>query len=155
MAAKRIRKARVAAGGLGAADGDYRQFLSSLQLIGVGLLSARFSINRQQFLSEKPAELELDTRYSPHPRGDAGFKVRASLTVTSKHAKSQSRSLNIAVDYELSFVLLGASDTRHVQRFAASDVSLIAWPYFREFINNMCSRAEIPGVVLPLIVGSK
>lgn len=146
----RVQKKKVgAAGPLGVND-DYKQFLGSLQLIGVVLLSARFSIDRQRFQSE-PAEIHLETEYTAEKTGDTGFRVRASLVLTSQSSKPQKPTLDIAQSYELFFTLPSLPpDLHHIKRFAASEARLIAWPYFREFIQSMCGRAEIPGVVLPL-----
>jgi hypothetical protein len=63
--------------------------------------------------------------------------------------KSKVHIVSIAATYDLHFHAK-VKPKPLVDKFCNSDLRLIVWPYFREYVTDVSARMYIPPVILPL-----
>ncbi len=86
---------------------------------------------------------------------DGVFKVRANLELVlsaEKEVSKKTADLLVKVQYELEYHL--PSDFRvtrpELNAFAKVNGVYNAWPYFRELVQSMTLRMDLPPIVLPV-----
>lgn len=128
---------------------DYNAFLRSLQLHVISLKEASCDIDREAYWEHKERNLAYKMQAATiHVEGDY-FDVQAKLEVTMTGGKSKVHQIRISTIFYLHF----HADTipkMLLDKFCNSDLRLIVWPYFREYVSDVSSRMYIPPVILPL-----
>jgi preprotein translocase subunit SecB len=81
--------------------------------------------------------------------GDGFFDVRSTLTLAITKAGDERPLVRFLATYDLHFHGKDISK-KNVDKFVASEVRLIIWPYFRELVNNASGRMHIPPIILPI-----
>jgi len=100
---------------------------------------------------EGASEISLATSYDPLNVESSRFQVRARLDLAVSGIKSKKPWFSMSAIFELQFLSRIPIKRSLVSRFADSDVRLIVWPYFREYLSDVCNRVQImPPIVLPL-----
>jgi Preprotein translocase subunit SecB len=129
---------------------DYTEFLKSLDLSGIALAESKVTGDRTKYLDVPDHEISMGWRCKPFAVGKSRFDVRADLTVAVSKPKSDIHFFDLTASYVLHIHAGVAFPYEHVERFCSSEVRLIIWPYFREYVASVCSRMHIPPVILPL-----
>jgi hypothetical protein len=127
----------------------YSKFLNALDPVVIALIHSAFRIDREEYLRSENDEIAL--RLLPELIRMEGehFDVRVSLSLFIRAAKSRKAIVRFSATYDLHFH--GAFVTEaNVKAFVESDVRLIIWPYFREFVNNSSARMHVPPIILPV-----
>jgi preprotein translocase subunit SecB len=82
------------------------------------------------------------------------FDVSARFRLTVEDKAKALTALAIECEFAGHFHC-GASELPHefADRFTQSELRVILWPYFREFVNDITGRMSIPPVLIPLATG--
>ena len=134
------------------AAADYKAFISSLQLYTIGLAESSCEINRDGYWEdgeEQSISYKLISKplKSDHEKGH--FDVRSRLEVAISRGKSKPPVLRVSAAFDLHFHANSLTKD-FVEKFCESEIRLIVWPYFREYVTNITARMHIPPVILPL-----
>jgi hypothetical protein len=137
---------------------DYSDFLRGIALIGLGLQDCRSKIDREAYgnsLQKKKSERLILTDYKLGKSYQNFFDVTAYFILTVSDAKKKpSNVLTIECTYGAHFHCDECEDHReYAQRFAESELRLVMWPYFRQFVNDMTGRMTIPPIFIPFHAG--
>jgi preprotein translocase subunit SecB len=129
---------------------DYSEFIKSLELYSIGLSSATCDLNRDAYW-EKSGEKSITFKLVSKSTEilQKHFDVRSTLTLNVSGEKSKSPALKIAATFDLHFHSPSVSK-EFVEKFCESEIRLIVWPYFREYVQDVTVRMYIPPVILPL-----
>ncbi len=134
-----------------AAPLEYTEFLASLQLFAINLRESACDIDRKEYWEHKEKNITYKVTATAESIAseEESFNVRARLEVTMTGGKSKVHITKIAATYDLHFhaKLMPKS---LVDKFCNSDLRLIVWPYFREYVTDVSARMYIPPVILPL-----
>ncbi len=133
-------------------DKDYADFLSRLELIGLGLKSSSATLNREVFWkvarqSDAPTR-QLVESYEPSAIGKNWFEVEGRYEVTV--ADGDAIALEIKCAFELHLHAPAPINRALVRRFANDDLRFMLLPYARHFISDITGEMNIPPIVLPL-----
>jgi hypothetical protein len=129
---------------------DYTAFIGSLSLHTINLKETSCEIDRDAFW--KGEDRSIAYKFTAEPIGTAKeeyFDARARLEVTVAGDKSKSNMVKIAATFDL-HVHAKATPKEYVKKFCDSEIRLIVWPYFREFVMDISGRMYIPPIILPL-----
>jgi len=129
---------------------DYAAFIAALRLYNIGLKESSCSLDRDEYW-KTDAEKKLDYKLTSKSNGQdkKHFDAESTLSLTLCGERPNSPVLRLSATFDLHFH--GESITKEfVQQFCGSEIRLIVWPYFREFVTNMTARMHIPPVILPL-----
>ena len=132
------------------ADAEYTRFLKSVEPITISLIESRFRIDRDQYFREGPKNLSVDWRCVPSNVHDDCFDANAMLIVKLGSTARQSKpTVEISANFEMHFHVDKPLNRAFVDRFADSEVRIVMWPYFREYVSNVSGRMHIPPLLLP------
>ena len=127
----------------------YPKFIESLQLYTIGLCESECSINRADYWGgEEARDITYEMTAKASSVGDDAFDAKASLTLSVTGEKSKKVMVRISVSFDLHF----HAKTRNkefVERFCESEIRLIVWPYFREYVSSTIGRMHVPPIILP------
>jgi preprotein translocase subunit SecB len=129
---------------------DYREFLTSLNLSLIALTEANVKGDRDKYLNEPNHDISMAWKGKAIASGRGHFDVLADLMVTVSKPKSKACFLELTVTYKLHIHCAKEFPPEYLRRFCDSEVRLMVWPYFREYVTSTCGRMHIPPVFLPL-----
>jgi preprotein translocase subunit SecB len=129
---------------------DYQTFLASLDVYTIVLARSAFRIERDDFF-EGSEDNRMSFRLSSKPLtiAEKHFDVRSTLNLEVTNEKLKKTVLQFAATFELHFHGTPISD-EFVRDLCSSEIRLIVWPYFREYVSDVTARMYIPPIVLPL-----
>lgn len=127
----------------------YRDFLKSLNVAFIALSDCVAQVDRARYFKTEEDLMLAAQAKATNITTDA-FDVEASISVKTREGGKKDGSLTIGVTYLLHFHGKPPLENSHVKRFVDSDVRLVIWPYFREFIATTTGRMHIPPVTLPI-----
>ena len=133
------------------ADGDYTQFLKAIEPFTIALVESRFRVNRDQYFNERSNKLSVAWRCVPVEVGDDYFEADAKLIVRlgSSAARKSKPVMEIIAIFRMHIHAPKPINRVFVDRFADSEVRILIWPYFREYVSSVSGRMHIPPLVLP------
>jgi preprotein translocase subunit SecB len=132
------------------ANSEYQTFLASLNVYMIALTASSFKIQRDEYFAggeDNSISFKLSSR--PMSLQERHFDVRSTLNLTVTNEKTKKHLIQLIATFELHF---HASPTKEefVKRFCESEIRLVVWPYFREYVNDVTARMYIPPLILPL-----
>ena len=128
---------------------SYADFIATLQLYSIGLAETNCSINRPEFWKKEKANINYQLISKASDIGDEAFDAKSTLTLAVTGEKSKTQAVQITVAFDLHFHAKIARK-EFVEKFCESEIRLIVWPYFREYVSNTIARMHIPPVILPI-----
>jgi len=128
---------------------DYAAFLRSLQLYVISLKESACAVDQKAYWENKNRKLTYKMDAESIGIQESTFDVRTKVEVMMTGGKQKHNVLRISATFDLHFHASSIPKTL-VDRFCNSDVRLIVWPYFREYVSDVSSRMYIPPVILPL-----
>ena len=135
-------------------DQQYAAFLKGIKLLGFGMQDSHTTQNRAAYadLYEKGRlTRRISTEYRTLSVEPDFFNASAKLTLTVEDRKSNAPPI---VTVECTYVAHFHCDGRQIsedlaQRFTESELRLVVWPYFRQFVNDMTARMAIEPILIP------
>jgi hypothetical protein len=128
---------------------DYREVLNTIELEHVCLIEANFKIQRE-LLSD---EIKLVTKETFKFEKKYNLLIVFYKTVLKGvDIKTTNASITATVVHEVSYSLTGEKEVtpEFMDKFGEFSTSMVVWPFFREYIQNMVSRTQLPQLTLPL-----
>lgn len=135
---------------------EYKEFLRSLQLVGIALVECHFTIDRNMFF-EKEEEFFLDSRFEVSKVEKDVLELTASFSARAARSEKEDGSMKLEAVYMMHFGCGGGAPCNRnlADRFVKSEARVILWPYLRELASEITARASVPPVTLPLAVGRR
>jgi len=127
----------------------YTSFIESLHLHTINLKDATCEIDRDAYWKDE--EKSVAYKFTSEPTGIKGnyFNARARLEVVMTQEKSKANVIKIVATFDVR-VYAKTAPKEYVKKFCESEIRLIIWPYFREFVTDISARMYIPPIILPL-----
>jgi len=135
-------------------DQQYASFLKGIKLLGFGILESHATQNREGYVElyeGKKLTRKISANYSTMEVEKEFFNASAKLTLTMGDKKESQKPV---VTVECTYVAHFHCDTCQItkdlaERFTKSELRLVVWPYFRQFVNDMTARMGIQPVLIP------
>ena len=128
----------------------YASFLSELNLFSISLIRSSCRVNREEYLSDGEAHVNYKLSNKSMDVEEHHFDVCSTLNLKVSTEKTKALQLWVSATFELHFHGAPPLDPKYIKRFCESEIKLISWPYFREYVSNLSSRMHIPPFTLPL-----
>jgi preprotein translocase subunit SecB len=124
----------------------YGKILDGIELDDIALTKLNSSINHDNL----SASMKISIKdVSAFVNDEQGFKVENKYTLLSK--TENKIGLKIEAVYLISFKSIATIDDDFYDIYKSMSLPLITWPFFRELVNSITSRTNIPPLTLPLI----
>jgi preprotein translocase subunit SecB len=132
----------------------YASFLKGIKLLGFGLQESRTNLNRDVYaeLYEKNRfTRRISTEYFTKEVEKEFFNVSAKLRLTVEDKKNSTPpAIIVECTFEAHLHCDGCQITRDLaERFTESELRLVVWPYFRQFVNDATARMSIQPILIP------
>jgi hypothetical protein len=132
---------------------SYADFLKALDPIEIGLKSCHAELDRSRYASQKRQSQEtIVTSTSGLGRvEDVYFEPTAQFNLVVRDRKARSAGLKINCTFEAHIHGRRPINRTHAERFAKSGLIHLAWPYFRQLVDDVTRRMSIAYVYLPVV----
>jgi preprotein translocase subunit SecB len=135
-------------------DQQYASFLKGIRLLGFGLQESHTAQNRTLYaeLYEKSRlARRISTEYRTVEVEKEFFNATAKLTLTVEDKKGPAPpAVIVECTYMAHFHCDGCQITRELaERFTESELRLVVWPYFRQFVNDATAKMTIDPILIP------
>lgn len=126
--------------------GDYRGFVESIGIAGIFLNGLVLDVRRDMVPGrEARVTVKSDERVSIlHDEGQVVARVDYGLSAREEHVRKAYCSVKVTFDVILTEATGGVPE-EHEDAFSTNMV-LVTWPYLREIVDSMSTRA---GVLIP------
>jgi preprotein translocase subunit SecB len=131
------------------AEDGYTGFLRSVELFGIAVIDSEFQVDRDKYFEEEDKSLSVLWKCQPTEVGDDYFEADARLSVKLRAGKEANPLLKLDATFRLHMHAPKPLNREFIDRFADSEVKIIIWPYFREYVTSVCGRMHIPQITLP------
>jgi len=128
-----------------------------MKLIGLALGSCSASLDRGLYFAPDRGAKSARTISADYKLVDAKkdyFDVSARFALTVVDKARAVKALSIECEFVGHFHCSVSDPPREfADRFTQSELRLILWPYFREFVSDITGRMSIPPILIPLATG--
>jgi preprotein translocase subunit SecB len=133
---------------------NYETFLRNLSLFDICLIRSSSEVQwkpYRELLNRKTnAPGRFDVSYELSDVGDGFFNTTSTFQLTVPGHKAGKSVLTIECVFRGHFHVQGKAVRELAQRFTDSELELVVWPYFRQFVSDTTARMSIPPITLPL-----
>lgn len=137
----------------------YEQFLKSVRPIGLGLLESSSKLDRRlygQLMGQKNRHGRLiSTEYKLVAASSGYFDATGKFSLAVAESQKATPVLVIEALYETHFHCKAPVQKEMAERFVASELRLVMWPYFRELVFDLCGKMSIPPITIPLVASTE
>jgi hypothetical protein len=131
-----------------------RKLMANAQIGSIRLIDARVRHRLENGNVSKPEALNVGVTTKSEGVVDQqnNLRVRAQYSLVAKRTADKAPAVDIRASFELLYTIppdLKPSD-REIKAFSVTNAMLNSWPYFREFVQSMIARMNLPPLTLPL-----
>jgi hypothetical protein len=107
-------------------------------------------------MSQKKGALRLiSTEYKLLDAESGYFDANGRFSIVVSEEKKSVPALVIECTFETHFHCKSPVVREMAERFTASELRLVLWPYFRELVFDLCGKMSIPPITIPLIAAEE
>jgi preprotein translocase subunit SecB len=126
--------------------------MATAQIESIRLVDSR--ARHRLAIASKPNALNVGvtTKSGGAVEGQKNLRILAQYSLVAKRTAEKAPAVDVRVSFELLYRIppdLKPSDIE-IKAFSATNAMLNSWPYFREFVQSMIARMNLPPLTLPL-----
>ena len=128
---------------------DYREILNTIELENICMIDANFKIDRE-LLSD---EIKLNTKETfKYEKKDNLLIVFYKTSLKGIDLKTKNAPISATITHEITYSMTSEKDItpEFMNKFGEFSTSMAVWPFFREYVQSMISRTQLPHLTLPL-----
>lgn len=129
---------------------EYLQILKGLNLDHLSLEECTAKVRKEKWGTELPYSWKDQARYELVSPSIVNITHHYELIATA--SSKRDFALRILCVFSLSYSAKQALTEDFMDIFIKRNVPLNTWPYFRELVQNMTQRMNVPPLVLPLLI---
>lgn len=133
----------------------YNELLGHVQLLEIMLDKCDTFINRNNMKPPFTAAVSHTSKCVSQEDGCVVFLLDYSLASypenTPEGDESKNTFLSIKVSYRVIYNATAKLPKGFIKEFQNRNMQLNCWPYFRELVQNMTQRMNVPPLTLPLL----
>jgi hypothetical protein len=140
----------------------YEEFIKGVRLINLGMEHCFSMLERRRYMDIKHEDRTptLAATYKLQGLGKdffdaiAAFKLSVDKPVDAENGDSDEELAPLVIEctFEAHFHFKGPKSKALTEKFVDSELRLIMWPYFRQFVTDTTGRMTIAPLVVPLAI---
>jgi len=130
---------------------EYKKILHTVDLQSIAIEACYVKFNEETYNTQLVININSEKSYENLENGLVIVKERYKLTARAHNERKQ--ALNISCTFRLYFSCDKPLRDNFFEIFKTHNLPLNTWPYFREFVQNMTQRMNIPPLTLPFMKG--
>ena len=134
--------------------GKYQEILKTIDLQNVYLVETKAKLNENNI----SPNLEIKVRDTKSfETKDNSFIISYTYRLAGINAEQDNTCLEIVAKFKIKYFTENATNINKefFDVFAKFSVDFMLWPYFREFVQNLTSKMDLPSLTLPMIKALK
>ncbi len=128
---------------------EYRAALKEVQLDEIMLEECTVRLRRERL--DKALEITIVEKTSHEIQGDNVVSVNHAYMLTASSGAKKDFALRLTCTFGLKYSSKTTLTEDFMEIFQDQNILLNTWPYFREFVQSMTQRMNIPPLTLPLL----
>jgi hypothetical protein len=128
---------------------EYRSTLKDLEISSISLKKSKSSLD-DRFEMKPGMEVAINTK-AQYKYVKDNIVIEHSYILSSKHSGGKIKMLEIEATFKLELISKQPFTDEFFEIYKDSSLMLNTWPFFREFVNSITSRMDIPPLTLPFI----
>jgi preprotein translocase subunit SecB len=131
---------------------NYEKFLRGLRLSGFGLEKCSAELDRAEYfeLELKDRQNQITAHYGLTDIEKGFFNTSSDFILKVVDKNTSSVAFSVTCQFVGHFHFEGVVDVEHAEKFAQSELRLIVWPYFRQYVSDLTARMSLPPLIIPL-----
>jgi preprotein translocase subunit SecB len=130
---------------------EYRSMLKSIQLENIWLEECSAKIRKDKTVDNSPVEVSVNDKLSYEIITENLLHISHSFEVIATPGSKKEFVFKIASTFKLRYSSEAPLSESFVEIFKDRNVPINTWPYFREFVQSITQRMNIPPLTLPLL----
>jgi len=133
---------------------EYRKLQSNLDLVEISLFNSTSSLildSVNTLLSAEETPLIKLNDSSNIVENEKTANIINKWSLTAKFKESGTQFLNIKAEYSIALAKTEKMSKEFWDIYKNTTLHIIVYPYFREFVQNLTSRMNIPPLTLPIL----
>ncbi len=132
---------------------EYNEQLSSIDVDQIFLNEGSIKVKRKDFDSGPETKLDVQDKISYDKEKLDGETISIHQTYILICFKKQKRDFGFKVEcnFEITISQKQPLSSDFWEIFTERNLRVNTWPYFREFVQNMTQRANVPPLTLPFV----
>lgn len=128
---------------------EYREILNTLELDNICLIESSFKLFKEKLPSKIKILIKETAKFETK---DTYLIIRYKSILKGVNEESQEAGVIIETIHELHYTSSGEKviTPEFLDKFSNYSASMIVWPYFREYVQSMLSKTQMPPLTLPL-----
>jgi hypothetical protein len=131
-------------------------FNENVALIGMGIKACSSRLDRSRYFQirrtrPKDELRSISSKVYLEKYSDTAFDGVVEYQVNIEDKTSGAIPVNIECSYQLHFHAPKGFQRAEAETFVRKYLSIITWPYFRQFVSDMSARMAIAPLTLPLL----
>jgi hypothetical protein len=128
---------------------EYKKTLDNIDLESIYITDSKAKLNKE-FL-EKDLQLDISEK-NKFNQDEKGLSVQYSFSLKGNSPNKEKAGVEISVTYNIYY---SKKENQQISEdffnpFSKFILGMMVWTYFREFVQNMVSRMNLPPLTLPL-----
>jgi preprotein translocase subunit SecB len=138
-------------------DTSYDEFINKLSLVELRLISSSSKLDSkslERMITSKASNVTrmISVNYKLKSVGENYFESTAQLGLAFRSQKTKLTPVKVECTFSAHFHVKTPFTKKLAQRFTDSELRLVVWPYFRQFVQDTTARMSIPPVLIPFSV---
>ncbi len=130
---------------------EYRSMLKAMQLEGIWLEECSAKLRKDRAADKSQVEVSVTDKLSYEILSENLLNIVHSFELVATPGDKKEYVLKILSTFKLRYRSEVSLSEDFVEIFKNRNVPVNTWPYFREFIQNMTQRMNLPALTLPLL----
>jgi len=135
-------------------DSAYEDFLRGVKPVALGLVECSSRLDREalgRLTVRKDGGVRIiSTEYNLKAADGGYFDATGRFSLAVAERAKSTPALFIQCTYETHFHCKAPVRRDLAERFTASELRLVLWPYFRELVFDLSGKMSIPPITIPL-----
>ncbi|MDA8165083.1 MAG: hypothetical protein M0017_08640 [Desulfobacteraceae bacterium] len=127
---------------------EYKGLIKQISLSSLAMERCEASLKREKF--GQPLDVKIVDESEYRQLEDSSVEVLQQYKFVANKRKQREHIVSISCSYRLVYEISFPFRSDFFDIFLKINVPLNTWPYFREFVNSICNRMDIPKFILPL-----
>ncbi len=130
---------------------EYNSIINGMELQELFLIKGNFYLNSEHLAEKSSVNINTSAVLEKIDEEKSIVIHKYELKVSDKDSKKN--LLKINANYKLVFFTEKKFSEEFFEVFKNANLPINTWPYFREYVNNITFRMNLPPLTLPLFKG--
>ena len=129
----------------------YREILRGVQLHRFLMAECAAKLKQEELVQARSISIDLSDKPKVRQKMSDGFVVEHIYSLIAKPTGTRAHALKITCTFVLMYSSTDEVPDEFLEIFIKRNVRTNSWPYFRELVQNMTQRMDVPPLTLPLL----